>query len=170
MQTRQTVSVWRVCRRADRRCSIWDAGSSGRFGLHRRTLHSPVGAEDATVTLFGAEHLTAVTAGVERYTSVGRHGFFFFKTTVRTAQDRGGYHAVYFREVIQYTFQHSSRSVNARQAALDRCRANCYSTQFDRTCSVLSGCLGSLVGRCTRKSCFPPISPCIINDIERVVF
>lgn len=68
------------------------AASSCRFGLRRRALHGTVGTEDAALTLFGAEHLTTGRTDVERYTSVGRHGFFFFKTAVRTAQDRGKYH------------------------------------------------------------------------------
>ena len=49
-------------------------------------------------------------------------------------------------------------------------RALAYSTQFDRTVNVLSGCLGSFVGKCTLKLCLPPISPCIINCIDSVVF
>jgi len=42
--------------------------------------------------------------------------------------------------------------------------------QFDNTCSVLSACFGSFVGKWTRKSCKPPISPCIMNDNATVVF
>ncbi len=44
-----------------------------------------------------------------------------------------------------------------------------YGTQFDNTVSVRSDWLGSLLGRCTRKSCGPPMSPCIRNCIERFV-
>ena len=44
-----------------------------------------------------------------------------------------------------------------------------YCTQFDRTVKVLSGCLGSLVGKCTLKLCLPPMSPCIRNCIDNVV-
>ncbi len=45
-----------------------------------------------------------------------------------------------------------------------------YGTQFDRTVNVLSACWGSFVGRCTLKLCLPPISPCIMNCMDRVVF
>jgi hypothetical protein len=44
-----------------------------------------------------------------------------------------------------------------------------YGTQFDKTVRVWSGWAGSLVGRWTRKLCWPPISPCIMKRIERVV-
>ena len=44
-----------------------------------------------------------------------------------------------------------------------------YGIQFDNTVNVWSGWAGSLVGRCTRKSCWPPMSPCIMNCIESVV-
>ncbi len=45
-----------------------------------------------------------------------------------------------------------------------------YCTQFDSTSTVFSDCLGSFVMRYTRKSCLPPISPCIMNCMEIVVF
>jgi hypothetical protein len=41
--------------------------------------------------------------------------------------------------------------------------------QFDNTVRVRSGCIGSLVGRRTRKLWKPPIAPCIMNCIERLV-
>jgi anti-anti-sigma regulatory factor len=44
-----------------------------------------------------------------------------------------------------------------------------YGTQLERTTSSRSAAFGSLVGRCTRKSCGPPISPCIMNSRESVV-
>ncbi len=44
-----------------------------------------------------------------------------------------------------------------------------YGAQFDNTVSVLSGWLGSLLGRCTRKSCMPSMPSCIMKLIEIVV-
>jgi len=41
-----------------------------------------------------------------------------------------------------------------------------YGTQLDNTVKVLSSQVESLLGKCTRKSCLPPMSPCIMNSME----